>query len=308
MNSIRLFRVLAVLLTAFLAFPHFDPVHADKSEQESPNEVTLISWNIEWYPGGTRYARSAQRREHEVKVRKELKRLNPDIFLAQEMRGWEAFADLCAAVPGLEPVVVSAFRSPYSGEYWQQQIGIAAKVPATAAWSEPWRKGNDFEVVRGFSVAAVRIPGTYHLLLVYSVHLKSNLARTEEQTELNYKIRDESIRQLLEHVREMQETAFPDLVLGVIVGGDFNTNHDGDFDDNVVRLMEEGGFHNTWRDVPAEKRATWIGSEAFDPITFDYFFTKDLGEPRAELLEVSEGTSDHWPVKLVVPWPSPENE
>ena len=305
MINVRLYRYLSLLLLVFLVLPHYGPAHAGENKEGAAKEVTLVSWNIEWYPGMARFARSAQRRSHEVAVKAELERIQPDIFLAQEMRGWEPFADLCAVVPDLQPVVVSAFRSPYSGEYWQQQIGIASKLSVHAGWSEPWRRGNDFEVVRGFSVAAVRIPGTFHLLLVYSVHLKSNLARSEEHVELNYKIRDESIRQLLEHVREMREVAFPDRVLGVVVGGDFNTNHDGQFGDNVVRLMEQAGFYNTWGDTPKEERDTWRGSERFESTTLDYFFTKGLGEPQAVMLEVSEETSDHWPVKLVITLPGP---
>ncbi len=280
---------------------------AEPAARAEPREYTFLSWNVEWYPGKSRFARSPQRRTHKSVVESELARLKPDVFLAQEMRGWEAFADLCAVVPGLNPVVVSAFRSPYSGEYWQQQIGIASVLPAFAAWSEPWVRGNEFEVVRGFSVAALRIPGSYHLLLVYSVHLKSNLARSEEHVQLNYRIRDESIRQLLAHIREMEDVAFPDRILGVVVGGDFNTNHDDQFADNVVALMEAAGFYNTWRDIPPPERATWRGSERFDPSTLDYFFTKGLGTPRAVLLEVADETSDHWPVQLVIMLPEPPN-
>lgn len=303
----KLFRPSALILLVSLLLPLGHGPLAAETATSGEDEITLVSWNIEWFPGRTRYARSAERRAHEAVVRKELQNIQPDILLAQELRGWEPFALACDAVTGLQPAVVSAFRSPYSGEYWQQQVGIASKLPATAAWSEPWRRGNDFEVVRGFSVTAIRIPGTYHLLLVYSVHLKSNLAREPEHVELNYKIRDESIRQLLEHIREMEEVAFEGLVLGVIVGGDLNTNHDGDHGDHVVALMEEAGFHNTWRDVPPEERATWRGSEQYEPTTFDYFFTKGLGEPRAVLLEISDEASDHWPVKLVIPTPSPED-
>jgi len=301
-----LFRYLALLCLLFAPLSHGETAPAAEHDEAGENEITLISWNIEWYPGMYRYARSPQRRAHEVVVREALKPMQPDIFLAQEMRGWEPFAALCAVVPGLQPVVVSAFRSPYSGEYWQQQVGIASTLPVFAAWSEPWRRGNDFEVVRGFSVAAIRIPDSFHLLLVYSVHLKSNLARSEEHVELNYKIRDESIRQLLEHIREMEEVAFPDRVVGVIVGGDFNTNHDDQFNDNVIALMEAAGFYNTWGDTPRDERATWRGSERFEATTLDYFFTKGLGKPRAVMLEVPDDTSDHWPVKLVVPMPSPE--
>jgi hypothetical protein len=40
--------------------------------------------------------------------------------------------------PGFALVTVSAFTAEDSGEYWNQQLGIASKVPVLAAWSDPW--------------------------------------------------------------------------------------------------------------------------------------------------------------------------
>ncbi|MCC5839622.1 MAG: hypothetical protein JJT96_05810 [Opitutales bacterium] len=264
--------------------------------------ISIVSWNIEWYPGMRRFARGEEMRAHAERVKPVLAEINPDIFLAQEMRDWQSFAELTDVVPGLRPAVVSMFVSPQDGSYWRQQVAIGSKLYTKAAWAEEWRAGEDIHPRRGFTAALIRIPNTFRFLLVYSVHLKSNLSRSEEERQRNYDTRDESIRQLLAHIRHMQDTVFPDRIAGVVVGGDFNTNQDGQFGDNVVSMMVEAGFFHTWSDVPREERLTWRGSDRFQPTTFDHFFTKGVGEPRAEMLEVPDDTSDHWPVRIFIPF------
>jgi len=102
----------------------------------------------------------------------------------------------------------------------------------------------------------------------------------------------------------MKENAFKEVIVGVIVGGDFNTNQDGQFGDQVMKMMEEAGFHQTWGRAAKADRATWRGSDLHEPTTFDHIFTLGLGKPQAEMLTVSDETSDHWPVQIVI---SPED-
>jgi endonuclease/exonuclease/phosphatase family metal-dependent hydrolase len=270
--------------------------------EERPSTLSIISWNIEWFPGKRRFARGEEMAAHAALVREELKRLDPEVLLAQEMRDWQSFAQLVGVVPGLVPVTVSAFTAEDSGEYWNQQLGIASKVPVLAAWSEPWQPAA-IHPRRGFSVAVLRPTPSLELIAIYNVHLKSNRSDSEEQTQLNYATRNESIRQLLAHVAHLEERVFPERLVGVVIGGDFNTNDDGQFDDEVVSMMTEAGFHHTWAGVPREQRLTWRGNNRFEPTTLDHFFTKGLGQPTAQLLTVSDETSDHWPLKLVVDLP-----
>ena len=98
----------------------------------------------------------------------------------------------------------------------------------------------------------------------------------------------------------MQGKAFKDRIVGVIVGGDFNTNHDGQFDDKTVEILAEAGFANTWEGVSRKRRETWIGGGNYEPTTFDYIMTKGLGSPRADLIDVPEEASDHRPVALEI--------
>ncbi len=176
---------------------------------------------------------------------------------------------------------------------------MAAKLPMVSAWYDNWKTAKD-QPPRGYAAAVIEIPETDKLVLVYSLHLKSNLARSDEETQENYDQRDESVRQLLAHIKVMEDEAFKGRIAGVIVGGDFNTNHDGQFKDNVIRMLTEAGFVNTWDGVPPEQRHTWRGNDTYNPTTFDYILTKGLGATKAELLEVSAEASDHWPLRLEI--------
>jgi endonuclease/exonuclease/phosphatase family metal-dependent hydrolase len=267
---------------------------------DSTRTISVVAWNIEWYPGKSMRASSAQREGHKEIVKAELKKINPDVFLAQEIRSWNDFSELCEAIPDLQVAAISRFL--HREDVGLQQTAIASKLPAISAWYDNWRPAKD-QPPRGYTAAVLEIPGTDKLLLVYSLHLKSNLARRPAEEQSNYDRRNESIRQLLAHIERMESAAFKGRIVGVIVGGDFNTNHDGQFGDNVVKMMIDAGFVNTWRKTPRKDRQTWRGGDRFEPTTFDYLFVRGLEASTAELIEVSDDTSDHWPVKLEIALP-----
>ncbi len=299
----KISRVLALCaLLLGIADTHGIAADAESPEPSGKAEtLRVLAWNIEWFPGRRIEPEPEAMVEHMAVVQEQIKLLNPDVLLAQEIRSWQDFSDLVSVVPGLKPAVVSAFSNEETGEYWRQQLAIATNLPVFAAWSEAWKEGRTVTPRRGFSAAALVIPGTEKLLLVYSVHLKSNRSSNEQEEQFNFETRNESVRQLLEHVRNSEEVLFKGRIAGVIVGGDFNTNHDGQFADEVIELMVQGGFFNTWKDVDRDDRLTWRGSSRFVPTTFDFIFTKGLPELKAELLAVPEGNSDHWPLLLEIP-------
>jgi endonuclease/exonuclease/phosphatase family metal-dependent hydrolase len=267
---------------------------------DSSRTISVVAWNIEWYPGKSIRASAAQRESHKEIVKAELEKLNPDIFLGQEIRSWNDFIDLCRAVPDLQAAAVSRFL--HREDVGLQQTAIASKLPAVSVWFDNWRPAKD-QPPRGYTAAVLQIPGTDKLLLVYSLHLKSNLARRPEDEQANYRQREESVRQLLAHIQRMENEAFKGKIAAVIVGGDFNTNHDEQFGDNVVKMMTDAGFANTWGATPRKDRHTWRGNDRFEPTTFDYVFVRGLKSSTAQLVEVSDDTSDHWPVKIELSLP-----
>jgi endonuclease/exonuclease/phosphatase family metal-dependent hydrolase len=257
--------------------------------------LRVVAWNMEWYPGRGMDPSLYEQDEHEKTAKHELQKIDPDIFLAQEIRSWRDFDQLVSAVPGLQTAVVSSFK--VRAEIGKQQMAIATKLPVNSAWNEDWKE-SPVTPPRGLTVALIEVPDSNKLLLVYSVHLKSNRGNSDGMAESNYRRREESVRQILAHVRDM-ETLFEGRISGVIVGGDFNTNQDGRLGDTSILMMILDGFYNTWADTPAEARQTWRGSERFRPTTFDYFFTKGISPLRAKIIE-AEG-SDHRPIEISVP-------
>lgn len=113
-----------------------------------PAKIRVTTWNLEWFPNGspreTPPEKQAQRIEAAADV---LRKLDPDILLLQEMRDYDACAQLGEAIhPGLYQVAIcSAFKGA------KQQEAILAKIPAQAAWSESWKSMEGIDPPRGFA-------------------------------------------------------------------------------------------------------------------------------------------------------------
>lgn len=264
--------------------------------------LKFVVWNIEWFPGH-RPTASADEADKQMKdCQAELKKMNPDIFVAEEIRDWNAFYELVSVVPGLTVHVVSSFRDPETGQIRNQQIGIASKLKCRGAWWETWA-ANYPGISRGFSYAALEDPGG-GLVMVYGNHLKSNNGGNDDEgAKRNAEMRNEQVKQLLAHKATI-ETAFLDQkITGWIVAGDINTNHDGQFPmDTVVKTLTDGGYYNTWTNVPKEKRLTWrsFPESKFEPTTFDYIFTQGFMKTDAAIIEVPRDCSDHYPVGILL--------
>lgn len=275
------------------------PLHADA--------LRTVSWNIEWFPGLRPNAEIEARAAHIAAIKPELARIAPDIFLAQEITEEKAFEEILAAVPGLKLHVISDFkledrRGPF------QQLAIASKLEAHSAWFEAFKDVESLPSLRrGFAFAALKHPDG-GLIMVYSVHLRSNIgSHTPEGAKNIADTRRESIRQILAHKKEMETTRFAgEEIVGWVLGGDFNTNHDGSFPlCTVVRDVVSAGFHNSWNATPKEQRLTWRSDpdpamRRFEPITFDYIFTKGFKPVQAQILDVPRALSDHYPVGILL--------
>jgi len=263
------------------------------------NAQTVVSWNLEWFPGRQpEGADAAAITQQMAQAQAELKRLNPDIFIGLEMRDHEVFDQLVSVVPGMQVAVVTAFRDE-DGTIDKQQIGIASRFPIYTAWAESWMP-TMARLPRGFAVTAVREPYTHKLLVVYGVHFKSNRAQSERETELNIAMRNESAHQLANDFDELRRLVVrEDQVRGWIIAGDFNTNHDGQFEDKAIRILEKAGIRNTWTGIAAEDRHTWSNpASSFQPTTLDYIMTQGLGSLTARVVDASVLASDHKPVLL----------
>src|SRR5438876_11844263 len=89
---------------------------------------------------------------------------------------------------------------------------------------------------------------------VYSVHLKSNLIThgdKEAETAKNIRKREVAIAQLLTHIHDVVGTTIP-TIKGIVIGGDFNTNHDQAMfaAERTLDSLADSGYQNGFEGLP----------------------------------------------------------
>lgn len=267
--------------------------------------LKAMTWNLEWFPGGRPNAYEGEKINQTKGVKAELDEIAPDIFLAQELTDKKAFTKLVTTVPGLKVDVFSNFMEADGKTPGPQQCGIASKLKTNSAWFESFKLTKNIpNLRRGFAFAALEHPDG-GLIMLYSVHLKSNRGSDTPEGERDVaNTRAESVRQLIAHKKAMEVKFAGKKILGWMIAGDFNTNDDGQFIMcTAVKDLVAAGFHNTWDSTPKEERLTWRNSPKdtrFEPTTFDFMMTTGFKETQAKMLEVSRDISDHNPVMLIL--------
>jgi|Kansoi300Nextera_1026150.scaffolds.fasta_scaffold04387_1 hypothetical protein len=130
------------------------------------------------------------------------------------------------------------------------------------------------------------------------LHLKSNLSthgNAEIETAKNIRKREVSIQQLLVHIHDVIETVIPS-IKGLIIGGDFNANHDQAMfaPEKTLDTLTSAAYRSVFEGIPFEQRITHPGSHGFSDAMFDYLFGKNvrLGKP----IITQTNVSDHLPV------------
>jgi endonuclease/exonuclease/phosphatase family metal-dependent hydrolase len=294
MTSLRHFPLIAAVLGFFIP------------TQLSAEPLELLSWNIEWFPGGNPKPKEGEKEKQTKLVAEQLAAIQPDILLAQEIIDEMAFEKVVSSMPGKLTVhVCSRFVNHESNDLPPQQVAIASNLTADSAFFENFKAGADLvHPPRGFAFAALNHPDG-GLIMVYSVHLKSNRGSDTPEGEQGVaSMRAESTRQLLSHKAEMEKRYAGRKIMGWLIGGDFNTNHDGQFPKcTAVADLLEGGYRNTWDKTPKEQRLTWHTNPfapQFKPTTFDYILTIGFKETQAKVIPVPREASDHDAVSIML--------
>lgn len=97
-----------LILTLFFGLLMASPGWADP--------IRVVTWNMEWFPGGSPTSSELQRILHMSAAKEALHQMQPDVFAAQEIRDWDSFAEVASVLPNLVPLVVSRYRdSPVGG-------------------------------------------------------------------------------------------------------------------------------------------------------------------------------------------------
>jgi hypothetical protein len=136
---------------------------------------------------------------------------------------------------------------------------------------------NGVDPPRGFAFAWFKIGNDD--IGVYSLHLKSNLIThgdREAETAKNIQKREVAIAQLLTHIEGVVRTTMP-AIKGVVIGGDFNTNHDQTMfaAERTLDSLPEGGYHNGFEGLPLSERVTHPGNHGFPDATFDFIICEE---------------------------------
>jgi endonuclease/exonuclease/phosphatase family metal-dependent hydrolase len=269
------------------------------SQSAEPTSIRITTWNLEWFPNGSAHDATPEVQAQRIAAAADVLRpINPDIILLQEVRDYGACARLGEAIaPGMYHVAIcSAFKEPFQRGLGKQQVAILSKYQAQAAWSEPWKSMNGVDPPRGFAFAWFKIGNDE--IGVYSVHLKSNLIThgdKEAETAKNIQKREVAIAQLLTHVHDVIGSTMPS-IKSVVIGGDFNTNHDQEMfaAERTLDSLADAGYQNGFEGLPLSERVTHPGTHGFPDATFDYMFAKGLTALQPSITRTT--ASDHLPV------------
>jgi endonuclease/exonuclease/phosphatase family metal-dependent hydrolase len=268
-------------------------------ESPEPTRVHITTWNLEWFPNGSAHDATPEVQAQRIAAAADVLRpINPDIILLQEVRDYDACARLGEAIaPGMYHVAIcSAFKEPFQSGLGKQQVAILSKYQAQAAWTERWKSMSGVDPPRGFAFAWFKIGSDD--IGVYSVHLKSNLIThgdREAETAKNIQKREIAITQLLAHVHDVVGATIP-RIKGIVLGGDFNTNHDQAMfvAERTLNSLADAGYQNGVEGLLLSERVTHPGTHGFPDATFDYVFAKGLTASRPTVAH--SNASDHWPV------------
>jgi endonuclease/exonuclease/phosphatase (EEP) superfamily protein YafD len=281
--------LLAVNLFAQTSPWPFPQRNATGSSAPAGRSLTIAFWNIQWFPGGGPDATRADEARQINMVHADIAKLNADVIGMEEVRNFASASVAVQPLAGFKVDVCANFP-PREGQTEAQEVAIASRLQPLSAWAERWKAAGAIAPPRGFAFAAYEI-APCQLLLVYGVHLKSNLGDLQE----NVPIRQESVHQLRSHMDAMQ-AAYGKLGNIIwIVGGDFNTSLDDKHfaAETTLRSFAEAGFLWTWQNIPASSRVTMPPDKGFAPACFDHIFCRGATVRKAWVANTSPQSSDH---------------
>lgn len=282
---------LIFVITAVLA-----PDSPAAAQTPSATTVTASFWNIQWFPGRRPNASRSEENRQIRAVHRDIAQLAPDVLGLQEVRDSEQASLAIRPLSGFKVDVCSNFPSRES-EWETQQIAIASRLQPISAWAEAWKPGGAITPPRGFAFAAYQL-SPKQVLLVYALHLKSNRGDVRE----DMRIREESMRQLLSHMKGIQETYGRKGALTWIVGGDFNTapGEPRFAKEKTVPALLANGFSWAWKGIPEFSRMTVLPSARYPAACFDHIFYQGATLSKAWVANTSRQASDHRAVNAVL--------
>lgn len=274
------------------------PIPAPVSDK-SGRSISAAFWNIKWFPGGRPNAYQGEEVRQIRAVHADIGKLDADVIGFEEVRDWDSAALAVRPLPGFKVDVCSTFP-PREGQTDTQQVAIVSRLEPMSAWAEQWKAGGAITPPRGFAFAAYQI-APRQMLLVYVLHLKSNRGELVE----NIAIREEAMRQLLAHIREMEIAYGKQGAVTCLVGGDFNTAPDDPRfkEEKTTATLSAAGFRWCWQEIPMANRVTLPPDKRFPAACFDHIFYRGATLRKAEALNTAEASSDHRAIRAEFGFP-----
>jgi len=244
--------------------------------------LRVLSLNAEWFPGRVPNPAPAQQARHLVAIQRMLYEVNPDLWLVQEVQRPEAFPIAFAVLTDYGLYKASDFRTGL------HDLAIAGRLPLRESEAHKWRTGNpDNEPPRGVVYSAVELPDG-RLLLVFTLHMKSNFTGYEDYDPVRNVAMREAEAELFVAYARAKRAAFEDeAVAGVLLGGDLNVLYPRSLfrGERTTAILEDAGFE-------------FLGGYGVD-----HFF--GIGIERAGLRVLTEyNVSDHRGLLLEIPLPA----
>jgi endonuclease/exonuclease/phosphatase (EEP) superfamily protein YafD len=262
---------------------------------ENPAPASVTFWNVQWFPGRRPNASRAEENRQIKAVHADLAQLTSDIIALEEVRDYDHAALAVKPLAGFKVDVCSNFP-PREGQNEAQQVAITSRLQPLSAWSELWRPSGAIVPPRGFSFAAYEL-APRQLLLVYALHLKSNRGEIHE----DIRIREESMQQLLTHIKAMNNAYSKLGALSWVVGGDFNTAPDEPrfASEKTMASLRGEGFRWSWESVPFNSRITIPADLRYPAASFDQIFYRGATLLKSWVADTSPHSSDHRAVNAV---------
>jgi endonuclease/exonuclease/phosphatase (EEP) superfamily protein YafD len=266
-----------------------------RGQDPPPSQITITFWNVQWFPGRRPNASRAEENRQIKAVHSDLAQLSSDIVALEEVRDYDHAALAVKPLPGFKVDVCSSFP-PREGQNEAQQVAITSRLQPLSAWSELWKPSGALVPPRGFSFAAYQV-APRQLLLVYALHLKSNRGEIHE----DMRIREESMQQLIAHMKAMNAAYGKLGSLSWIVGGDFNTAPDEPrfANEKTLASIRADGFRWSWEGIPFNSRITVPGDLRYPAASFDHIFYRGATLLKAWVANTLPQSSDHRAVNAV---------
>lgn len=266
-------------------------LHAQEANAllHAPQRIRAAFWNIQWFPGKRPDASPREEQKQIASVQRDMPAMAADIIGMEEVRDFSKAVLAVTSLPGMKVDVISDFP-PREGQDVGQQVAIASRFTPLSAWMEMWKPAGTLTPPRGFAFAAYEI-APRRLVLVYALHLKSNRGEIVE----NIAIREESIRQLTNHMAAMNDAYGKLGAITWIVGGDFNTAPDDPrfVREKTTRALAENGFAWCWQKIPFAQRVSLPADKLYPAACFDHIFYRNARLISARAILTSPQSSDH---------------